>query len=259
MKEPYNFTKKELKLLNSSKAIRHMLEQKGEIDPRKALRYVRNEKRIEKLQIELIKLQLWVIENNERVCILFEGRDAAGKGGAIRRITHHLNPRHYKVVALPKPSEIERGQWFFQRYIRHLPNPGEITLFDRSWYNRAVVEPVNEFCTEEEYQRFMDEVNPFESMITRDGIRLVKFYFSIDKREQKKRFDEIKNNPLKRWKMTPVDEMAQELWPKYTEYKKKMFEHTNTKDNPWKIVQANRKILARTEAIEHLLASIPYK
>jgi polyphosphate kinase 2 len=259
MTKPYNFTERDLKLLNSNKAIKHMLEQEGEIDPHKALRYVKSEKRIEKLQIELIKLQLWVIEHKQRVCILFEGRDAAGKGGAIRRLTHHLNPRHYKVIALPKPTEVERGQWFFQRYIQRLPNPGEITLFDRSWYNRAVVEPVNGFCTEEEYHRFMEEVNHFEHMITRDGIILLKFYFSIDKKEQKKRFDEIKNNPLKRWKMTPVDENAQRLWGQYTDYKKKMFSHTDTEGNPWKIVEANRKTSARIEAIEHVLSKIPYQ
>lgn len=259
MPDTYNFSDKDLKLLNSNKALKYMLEQKGKIDPHKALRFVKSERKIEKLQIELIKLQLWVIENKKRVCILFEGRDAAGKGGAIRRVTHHMNPRHYRTVALPKPTEIERGQWFFQRYIQNLPNPGEITLFDRSWYNRAVVEPVNEFCSEDEYHRFMEEVNDFEHMITRDGIMLLKFYFSIDKKEQAKRFNDIKTNPLKRWKMTPVDENAQALWDSYTDYKAKMFNLTNTDANPWKIIEANRKTTARTEVIEHILDSIPFK
>ncbi|MDH5608289.1 MAG: polyphosphate kinase 2 [Cyclobacteriaceae bacterium] len=253
------YTESDLKLLNSNKALKYMLETKGEVDPMKALRYVRAESELERLQVQLIKLQRWVIENKKRICILFEGRDAAGKGGAIRRITHHLNPRHYKVIALPKPTEIERGQWYFQRYIQNLPNPGEITLFDRSWYNRAVVEPVNGFCTEEEYERFMNEVNHFEHMITSDGIILIKFYISISKNEQKKRFEEISNNPLKRWKMTPVDEHAQELWKQYTSFKDRMFEHTNTKSNPWVIIEADRKIAARIKVIKYILKTVPFK
>ena len=200
-----------------------------------------------------------MIENNQRVCILFEGRDAAGKGGAIRRLTHHLNPRNYRVVALPKPTEQERGQWYFQRYINALPNPGEMVMFDRSWYNRAVVEPVNGFCTQEEYERFMSEVNHFETMITNDNIILIKLYFSISKKEQQRRFDEIRRNPLKRWKMSPVDDRAQELWEVYTEYRKRMFEHTDTEANPWVVFKADRKTQARIKAIQHVLATIPYK
>ncbi|MEM8569149.1 MAG: polyphosphate kinase 2, partial [Bacteroidota bacterium] len=221
-------------------------------------RYVRYEYQLERKQVELIKLQNWVTENKKRVCILFEGRDSAGKGGAIRRITHHMNPRFYKVWALPKPTEDERGQWYFQRYIVNLPNPGEIVFFDRSWYNRAVVEPVNGFCTNEEYERFMGEVNNFESMITSDGIILIKLYFSITKDEQARRFADIQENPLKRWKMTPVDLKAQELWDVYTEYKEKMFAHTDTNDNPWKVLEANKKTKARLEAINYILDVIPY-
>ena len=146
---------------------------------------------------ELIKLQKWTIEYGQRICLIFEGRDSAGKGGAIRRITHHLNPRFYRVVALPRPTPMEKGQWYFQRYIQKLPNPGEIVCFDRSWYNRAVVEPVNGFCTHEEYERFMDEVNDFERMIIRDKMILIKMYFSITKEEQAQRFADIKKNPLK--------------------------------------------------------------
>lgn len=254
-----NFTPEEIKLLNSNKAVKLMLKQKGPVNPTKALRYVAYEKRLEELQVELIKLQHWVINNKKRVCILFEGRDAAGKGGAIRRLTHHLNPRFYNVVALPKPTEQERGQWYFQRYINKLPNPGQIVLFDRSWYNRAVVEPVNGFCTEEEYARFMKEVVHFETMLTNDEILLIKFYFSITKKEQQRRFDEIRRNPLKRWKMSPVDERAQELWDVYTGYKQKMFEQTNTEQNPWVILEADRKTAARVKAIEHVLDTIPYK
>ncbi len=236
-----------------------MLESKANVNPKKALRFVDEEKEIEKLQIELIKLQHWVIKKGKRVCIVFEGRDAAGKGGAIRRITHHLNPRHYKVIALPKPSEVEKGQWYFQRYIQNLPNPGQITFFDRSWYNRAVVEPVNGFCSKEEYKRFMKEVNHFEDMITGDGIILLKFYISIDKKEQYDRFKEIKANPLKQWKMTPVDERAQELWEEYTHYKEEMFKETDTKANPWKIIEANRKNSARIKVMKHILKTIPYE
>lgn len=253
-----NFSEDELKLLNSNLAVKLMLQQKDSINPAKVLRYVEYEKKLEQLQVELIKLQNWVINNQKRVCILFEGRDAAGKGGAIRRLTHHMNPRFYNVVALPKPTEQERGQWYFQRYINKLPNPGEIVLFDRSWYNRAVVEPVNDFCTQEEYERFMTEVNHFETMITNDGMILIKLYFSITKKEQQRRFDEIKRNPLKRWKMSPVDDRAQELWDVYTEYKQRMFEHTHFEKSPWVILEADRKTKARVQAIEHVLKTVPY-
>ena len=253
------FSEEDLELLNSSKAIKLMLQQKGNINPAKVLRYISYEEKLETLQVELIKLQNWVIENQKRVCILFEGRDAAGKGGAIRRLTHHLNPRFYNVVALPKPTEQERGQWYFQRYINKLPNPGEIVLFDRSWYNRAVVEPVNDFCTNEEYERFMSEVNHFETMITNDGIILIKLYFSITKKEQQRRFDEIKRNPLKRWKMSPVDEKAQELWDVYTDYKQRMFDHTHSEVNPWVILEADKKTAARVAAIEYVLNAMPYQ
>ncbi len=255
----YNFSDPDLKLLNSNKAIKMLLQQGDNINPEKVLRYVKYEKTLEVLQVELIKMQQWVIANNKRVCLLFEGRDAAGKGGAIRRVTHHINPRNYRVVALPKPTEEERGQWYFQRYINKLPNPGNIVLFDRSWYNRAVVEPVNGFCTNEEYERFMSEVNDFENMLVNDGVILLKFYFSITKEEQQKRFLDIEHNPLKRWKMSPVDSQAQELWDTYTEYKERMFAHTNKPHSPWIILKANRKTTARVSVIKHILKSVPYK
>ncbi len=253
------FDEKEIKYLNSNKAIKAMLEGNGKVQPEKVLRYVNYEKRLENYQVELIKLQNWVIENNKRVCILFEGRDSAGKGGAIRRITHHLNPRHYRVLALPKPTSQERGQWYFQRYVNRLPSPGDIVFFDRSWYNRAVVEPVNGFCTDEEYQRFMHDINNFEEMITGGGMILIKLYFSITKEEQKRRFNDIKSDPLKRWKMSPVDERAQELWDVYTQYKEEMFRVTNTEKNPWIVIKADRKSNARLEAVQHLLRGVPYK
>lgn len=254
----HNFNEKELRMLNSNLALKLMLQQ-DVLEPKKVLRDVYYEKEIEKLQVELIKLQQWVIENDQRICVLFEGRDAAGKGGAIRRITHHLNPRNYRVIALPKPSDQEKKQWYFQRYINRLPNAGEMVFFDRSWYNRAVVEPVNGFCTAGEYKRFMTDVLNFEKMITNDGIILIKFYFSISKREQASRFADIKSDPLKRWKLSPVDEKAQELWNEYTEYKEAMFKKTHTKQNPWVIIEANRKGKARVDAIKHILNKIPYK
>lgn len=252
-----NLTDKDLKNLNSKKGIQALLSDENVNIP-KALRSVNYLKSLKTLQKELIKMHEEVIEKKDRVIVVFEGRDAAGKGGAIRRITERINPRHFRIVALPKPTEDERTQWYFQRYINQFPKAGEIVFFDRSWYNRAVVEPVNGFCTQEEYGRFMENVNNFERMITSSGIKLVKIYMSINKEEQAKRFDEIKNNPLKQWKITPVDQKAQELWDEYTTYKKKMFKNTNTDYAPWKIIQANKKTFARINAIKYLLGSIPY-
>lgn len=251
------FTAEEITKLNSKKGLMAVLS-KEPFNLERALRYIRYEERLEELQVELIRMQTWAINNNERIIILFEGRDAAGKGGAIRRITERINPRHMRIVALSKPNEDEKSQWYFQRYVEQLPKAGEIVLFDRSWYNRAVVEPVNDFCTEEEYSVFMKQVNGFEKMIKQSGIRLVKIYMSISKREQAKRFEDIRKSPLKQWKMTSVDEQAQELWDDYTFYKKKMFKKTNTELSPWKIIKANRKTEARIVCIEHILNSIPY-
>ena len=248
---------KNIKKLNSKKGLLSILS-KEPLNLERAIRYVDYEQKLKNLQIELIKLQTWAINNNERIIVLFEGRDAAGKGGAIRRITERINPRHMRIVALPKPNEDEQSQWYFQRYVEQFPKAGEMVFFDRSWYNRAVVEPVNGFCTPEEYQIFMNQVNDFERMILESGIRLVKIYMSISKKEQAKRFADIKNNPLKQWKMTHVDEMAQELWDDYTTYKKAMFSKTNTEISPWKIIRANRKTEARINVINHVLKSIPY-
>ncbi len=207
----------------------------------------------------MIKLQQWVEAENEKLVVIFEGRDAAGKGGAIRRITQHLNPRELNVVALPRPTDEEKSQWYFQRYVKNLPRNGQITFFDRSWYNRAVVEPVNGFCTKKEYEVFMNQVNDFERMIIDSGVRLVKFYFSISKDEQSRRFEDIKASPVKKWKFSKVDETALELWDNYTEYKAKMFAQTNTEIAPWIIIRANKKSKARVEVIEKLLELIPYK
>ncbi|MGG8498106.1 polyphosphate kinase 2 [Tenacibaculum sp. TC6] len=252
-----NLTQQEVNKLNTTRGLKAILS-KEPYNLEKAVRYVGYERRLKKLQVELIRLQTWAIEQNERIIILFEGRDAAGKGGAIRRITERINPRHMRIVALPKPNQDEKTQWYFQRYVEQFPKAGEIIFFDRSWYNRAVVEPVNGFCTQEEYEVFMNQVNDFERMILESGIRLVKIYMSITKKEQAKRFNDIKNDPLKQWKMTPVDERAQELWDDYTEYKKTMFSRTNTVISPWKVIRANRKTIARINVINHILKSIPY-
>lgn len=250
-------SQKDLNKLNSPRGLKAILS-KEPYNIERALRYVNYERRLKKLQVELIKLQTWAIQKDERIIVLFEGRDAAGKGGAIRRITERINPRHMRIVALPKPNEDERTQWYFQRYVKRFPKAGEMVFFDRSWYNRAVVEPVNGFCSIDEYAVFMNQVNDFERMILDSGIRLVKIYMSINKKEQAKRFSEIKNDPLKQWKMTAVDEKAQELWDDYTTYKRKMFSKTNTEISPWKVIRANRKTVARVNVINHILESIPY-
>ncbi|MEE9349043.1 MAG: polyphosphate kinase 2 [Flavobacteriaceae bacterium] len=258
MEENPLFTPENVIKLNSKKGLLALL-RKNPLNYEKAIRFVDYEKHLKTLQVDLIKLQTWVIKNNERVIVIFEGRDAAGKGGAIRRVTEKMNPRHLRIVALPKPTEVERNQWYFQRYINELPDAGEIVFFDRSWYNRAGVEPVNGFCTVDEYKVFMNQVNNFESMLTESGIRLVKIYMSISKSEQEKRFNEIKANPLKQWKMTKVDEDAQKLWEVYTDYKKKMFLNTKKKGVVrFKVIRANKKTSARVAVIEHILNSIDY-
>ena len=252
-----NFSEKDLKKLNSNKGLLSILFN-DTINLTKTIRYIDYEKNLKTLQTELIRQQACIIDNNMRVIVIFEGRDAAGKGGAIRRITERINPRHYRIVALPKPTAVEQTQWYFQRYIQQFPKAGEIIFFDRSWYNRAVVEPVNGFCSEEDYNLFMKQVNDFERMITESGILLVKIYMSISKKEQAKRFEDIRNNPLKQWKMSKVDERAQELWDSYTSYKNKMFENTEKNGIPFKVIRANRKTDARREVVEHILESIPY-
>ena len=247
----------DLEKLNSTKGLHAMLQNK-EISLKKTIRYVDYTKQLKALQVELIRQQACIIEKGQRVIVIFEGRDAAGKGGAIRRISERINPWHFRIVALPKPTQEEQSQWYFQRYIRQFTKAGEIVFFDRSWYNRAVVEPVNGFCTDEEYRVFMNQVNDFERMITESGIILVKIYMSISKKEQSIRFEEIRNNPLKHWKMSKVDERAQELWDTYTLYKKKMFENTKRGGIPFKVIKANRKTDARINVVKHMLDSIPY-
>jgi len=250
-------TPRNLNKLNSKRGLQLFLSQ-DDMTISKALRILNHESKLERLQEELIKLQQWVEAEGEKLVVIFEGRDAAGKGGAIRRITQHLNPRELNVVALSKPTDEEKNQWYFQRYIKNLPRNGQITFFDRSWYNRAVVEPVNGFCTEKEYEVFMGQVNQFEKMIIDSGIRVVKIYFSITKEEQSRRFEDIKSSPVKKWKFSKVDETALERWDDYTSYKTKMFEQTDTEIAPWYIINANRKSRARVESIEKLLELVPY-
>ncbi len=252
-----SLSKEDIILLNSKIGLETLLKNK-KIDIPKTIAELKYMTILREKQEELIKLQNWVIENEKKVVILFEGRDAAGKGGAIRRITEYINPRQFRIVALNIPTEDERKQWFFQRYINQLPKPGEIVFFDRSWYNRAVVEPVNGFCSAHEYEIFMSQVNEFEKMLIQSDTYLIKFYFSITKEEQAKRFKQIKKDPKKQWKMTPVDEKAQELWDQYTTYKERMFAETNSQMAPWKIIDADKKSPARLEAICHVLETIPY-
>ncbi len=217
------------------------------------------ERELTKLQIELLKFQNHVKEQGLKVLMLFEGRDAAGKGGTIKRITEHLNPRGARVVALEKPSDIERTQWYFQRYTKHLPSAGEIVLFDRSWYNRAGVEPVMGFCTTEEHHEFLREVPEFEKMLVKSGIILMKFYFSVSKKEQLKRFQKREIDPLKQYKLSPVDKESQNLWDKYTIAKFSMLMASNTDIAPWVVIKSDNKKRARLNCIRYILSNVHYQ
>jgi len=210
------------------------------------------------LQVELLKLQAWVKETGQRVVILFEGRDAAGKGGAIKRFMEHLNPRGARVVALEKPSDVERGQWYFQRYIQHLPTAGEIALFDRSWYNRAGVERVMGFCSDAEYHEFMRQAPEFERHLVRSGVHLIKFWFSVSRAEQRRRFKEREVHPLKQWKLSPVDLASLDKWEDYTRAKESMFFDTDTADAPWTVIKSDCKKRARLNAMRYVLHKLPY-
>lgn len=211
-----------------------------------------------RLQVELLKLQAWVKETGQKVVILFEGRDAAGKGGTIKRLMEHLNPRGARVVALEKPSEIEQGQWYFQRYVQHLPTRGEIVLLDRSWYNRAGVERVMGFCSDQEYAEFVRQAPEFERMLVRNGTHLIKFWFSVSREEQRRRFGERKVHPLKQWKLSPIDLASLDKWDDYTKAKEAMFFHTDTADAPWTVIKSNCKKRARLNAMRYVLHKLPY-
>ena len=211
------------------------------------------------LQVELLKMQLWIQEQNQRIILLFEGRDAAGKGGTIKRFTEHLNPRSARVVALGKPTEEEQGQWYFQRYIKHLPTAGELVFFDRSWYNRAVVEPVMGFCTKSQHHTFLRQVPMLENMLIDDGIHLIKFWFSVSREEQFRRFKGRETDSLKQWKLSPVDTKGLSMWDQYTEAKKSMFMATDTKFSPWIVIKSDDKKRARLACMRYVLSLFPYK
>lgn len=242
----------------TTKELLSIMKEKG-IPHQKISETLAYEKQLRLLQIELVKLQQWVLNTNKRVAVVFEGRDTAGKGGSIRRFMEHLNPRSSRLVALNKPTNVERGQWYFQRYIKELPNPGELVFFDRSWYNRAVVEPVMGFCNQKEYKEFLVQVPEFEHMLYEDGLIIIKFWLSISKDEQLRRFDSRNANPLKRWKFSPVDKKGQELWDTYTHYKEEMFSKTHTSYSPWMIIKTNNKKIARLEAMRYVLSSFDYE
>lgn len=210
------------------------------------------------LQVELLKVQHWLQETRQKIVMLFEGRDAAGKGGTIKRFAEHLNPRSARVVALNKPTEEEKGQWFFQRYIKHLPTSGEIVLYDRSWYNRAGVERVMQFCEPNEYLEFMRQTPEFERMLVRSGIKLFKFWFSVTQDEQKQRFASRETDPLKRWKLSPIDRASLDKWDDYTEAKEAMFFYTDTADAPWTVIRSNDKKRARLNCMKHFLSELDY-
>ena len=216
------------------------------------------ERQLSLLQIELLKLQNHVKDKGLKVLMIFEGRDAAGKGGTIKRVTEHLNPRGARVVALEKPSDKETTQWYFQRYVKHLPSAGEIVLFDRSWYNRAMVEPVMGFCTERQHRKFLKDVPEFEKMIVNEGVQLFKFYFSVSKKEQAKRFKDRKTDPLKQFKLSPVDKKSQKLWNEYTLAKFMMLNATHTEVAPWTIIKSDNKKRARINCIKHILNFVEY-
>jgi polyphosphate kinase len=212
----------------------------------------------QELQIELLKMQNWVQESGERVVVLFEGRDAAGKGGTIKRFMEHMNPRGSHVIALEKPNNNESGQWYFQRYVKHLPTNGEIVLFDRSWYNRAGVERVMNFCTPKEYLEFMRQAPDLERMLVRSGIRLFKLWFSVSQEEQLRRFQKRRTDPLKQWKLSPIDLASLDKWNDYTSAKEDMFFYTDTNDAPWTVIKSDDKKRARINALRHILNELPY-
>lgn len=255
--KPISETRDLAALRHDPTAIRKLFET-GEYPYRKKLSRRQYEAHKAELQVELLKVQDWVKSTGSKVVLLFEGRDAAGKGGTIKRFTEHLNPRSARVVALDKPTDKERTQWFFQRYVQHLPSAGEIVLFDRSWYNRAGVERVMGFCEPNEYLEFMRQTPEFERMLTRSGILLFKYWFSVTRQEQMRRFNSRELEPLKRWKLSPIDRQSLNKWEDYTEAKEAMFFYTDTADAPWTIIKSNDKKRARLNCMKHFLTSLPY-
>jgi len=245
-------------LLEDHKEMRHQLAEVKNKN-RKAVVRRREEQSLKPYQAELIGLQKYLEETNRRMIILFEGRDASGKGGTIRRATRYMNEKHYRVVALGKPTDEQKSQWFFQRYVAKFPTGGEVVLFDRSWYNRAVVEPIFGFCTEEEYENFMTGVAGFEKDLVRQGTIMIKLYFSVTKDEQARRFDRRRTDPLRQWKLSEIDVQAQDRWDDFTQQKYEMLKRSHTAHAPWTIVRSNNKYKARLNAIKVILNSVPYE
>lgn len=244
--------------ISKSSEIIDLLVSKGIIKEKAFLKQLDYERELDKLQYELLKMQSQIVENNARVLVIYEGRDAAGKGGTIKRTIASLNPKKYRVVSLPKPTEEETKQWYFQRYIQHLPKKGEIVFFDRSWYNRAVVEPVFGFCTDEQYNSFMEQVNVLEHMLIHGGIVLIKFYLNISKDEQEERLEKRRNDKMKRYKIGGLDEFAIEKWDEYSFYIDKMLEGTATEKSPWAVIDTDSKKKARLESIKYLLKQMNF-
>jgi len=248
---------KALEVQHDADTVRRLFET-GEYPYKKKIGRRAYEKHKAELQLELLKVQEWVRTTDQKIMLLFEGRDAAGKGGTIKRFMEHLNPRSARVIALDKPTNKERSQWFFQRYIQHLPSAGEIVLFDRSWYNRAGVERVMDFCSPTEYLEFMRQTPELERMMVRSGIQLFKYWFSVTQKEQLRRFKSREGEPLKAWKLSPIDKQSLDKWDDYTEAKEAMFFYTDTADAPWTIVKSNDKKRARLNCMKHFLCSLPY-
>ena len=246
------------KVLDDYSQMRHVLARYKNETRRSVLRR-REEKSLKPFQAELIQMQKYLEETNRRMIILFEGRDAAGKGGTIRRVTRYMNEKHYRVVALGKPTDQQRSQWFFQKYVQQFPSGSEVVLFDRSWYNRAMVEAVFGFCTPEEYENFMHGVVGFEKDLVRQGTLLVKLYFSVTKDEQARRFERRKTDPLRQWKLSEIDVQAQERWDDFTRQKYEMLRRTHTPHAPWTIIRSNNKFKARFNAMKAILSSVPYE
>jgi polyphosphate kinase 2 len=248
-----------VEILEKSRPLQHKLEHYGSKRVLKVLEAAEVERRLKPFQAELILMQKYLEETKRRMIILFEGRDASGKGGTIRRVARYMNEKHYRVVALGKPTDAQRTQWFFQRYVEQFPRGGEVVLFDRSWYNRAMVEPVFGFCAPEEYQTFMKGVVGFERDLVRQGTILVKLYFSVTKEEQSRRFNRRKNDPLRQWKLSEVDLQAQERWDDFTNQKYQMLKRTHSNHAPWTVIRSNDKNAARLNAMRVILNSVPYE
>lgn len=267
IEEKENAQSDAIKLVDVVKKVEHRYKKCKKVKDSKKDKYtqacikkktIEYEKELIKLQVELLKLQRHIKENGEKLLIIFEGRDAAGKWGTIKRFREYLNPRGARVVALEKPNDEEKTQWYFQRYVKHLPSGGEITFFDRSWYNRAGVEPVMGFVSENEYRKFLHDVPKFERMLKDSGIKIVKFYFSVSKHEQAKRFESRKTNPLKQYKLSPIDQFSQKLWDRYTLAEYKNFSHTHNEENPWTLINSDDKKKARINAIKYVLRQYDY-